>query len=78
MLNVNSNAQLDALVDQAQQVIRGVGPQTLRDNESLRQQVATQLSQVQSVLDGLLVDRPRRRILRAQPAAHGGNHATGH
>ena len=31
---------------------------------ALRQQVATQLSGVQSVLDGLLVDRPRRNILR--------------
>jgi hypothetical protein len=30
----------------------------------MRQQIATQLSGVQSVLDGLLVDRPRRNILR--------------
>jgi len=29
--------------------------------------VATELSQVQSVLDGLLVDRPRRNILRQKP-----------
>jgi hypothetical protein len=36
----------------------------LRENANLRQQVATQLSGVQSVLDGLLVDRPRRNILR--------------
>ena len=42
----------------------GVEPQTLRDNAGLRQHVATELSRVQSVLDGLLVDRPRRNILR--------------
>jgi hypothetical protein len=30
----------------------------------LRQHVATEMSRVQSVLDGLLVDRPRRNILR--------------
>ncbi len=36
----------------------------LRDNSGLRQHVAAQLSSVQSVLDGLLVDRPRRNILR--------------
>ena len=63
-LNVRSNSQLDDLVEQSQRVIRGVEPQTLRDNETVRQHVATQLSAVQSVLDGLMVDRPRRNILR--------------
>ena len=63
-LNVRSNAQLDDLVEQSQQIVRGVEPQSLRDNESVRQHVATQLSAVQSVLDGLMVDRPRRNILR--------------
>jgi len=51
-------------VADAQQIVRGVKPQQLRDNEGLRQHVATELSRVQSVLDGLLVDRPRRNILR--------------
>ena len=64
-LNVRSNAELDALVEQAQRVVRGVEPQQLRDNATLRQQVAAQLSGVQATLDGLLVDRPRRRILRS-------------
>lgn len=63
-LNIRSNEQLDALVSQVQQIVRGTEPQTLRDNQPLRQQVATQLAGVQSVLDGLLVDRPRRNILR--------------
>ena len=63
-LNVRSSEQLDRLVVDAQRVIRGVEPQTLRGNAGLRQHVATELSRVQSVLDGLLVDRPRRNILR--------------
>ena len=63
-LNVRSNDQLDNLVGQCQQVIRGVEPQTLRDSQGVRQRVATQLSQVENVLDTLLVDRPRRNILR--------------
>ena len=63
-LNVRSNEQLDELVVQAQRIVSGVEPQALRDNVSLRQRVATQLSGVQSVLDGLLVDRPRRNIVR--------------
>ena len=63
-LSLSSDSQLDELVDQAQRVVRGVGPQQLRDDQTLRQHVATELSAVQSVLDGLLVDRPRRNILR--------------
>ena len=63
-LNVRSNEQLDELVDRAQAVVRGVEPQQLRDHQPLRQQIARELSAVQSVLDGLLVDRPRRNILR--------------
>jgi len=65
-LNIRSNQQLDEIVTQAQRVVRGVEPQQLRDNEPLRQRVTSQLSGVQSVLDGLLVDRPRRNILRPQ------------
>jgi hypothetical protein len=63
-LNVRSNEQLDHLVADAQQIIRGIQPQELRDNQGLRQHVATEMSRVQSVLDGLLVDKPRRNILR--------------
>ena len=63
-LNIRSNEQLDQLVDQCQSVIRGVEPQLLRDNQGLRQTVARELSQVQNVLDQMLVDRPRRNILR--------------
>jgi hypothetical protein len=63
-LNVRSNDQLDQLVADAQRIIRGVEPQALRDNNGLRHHVATEMSRVQSVLDGLLVDRPRRAILR--------------
>jgi hypothetical protein len=67
-LNVRSNAQLDELVDQAQRVVRGVEPQSLRDSDALRQQVATQLSAVASVLDGMMIDRPRRVIVRSRPS----------
>jgi hypothetical protein len=63
-LNVRSNAQLDELVAQAQRVVRGVAAQDLRDSGELRQRVASGLVRVQTALDGLLVERPRRRILR--------------
>ena len=63
-LNVGSSEQLDRLVDQVRNIVSGVEPQQLRDAPSLRQRVATELSGVQAVLDGLMVDRPRRNILR--------------
>jgi hypothetical protein len=66
-LNVRSNAQLDVLVEQAQRVVRGVGAQELRDSQALRQSIAGQLTRVQASLDSMLVDRPRRRILRQAP-----------
>ena len=68
-LNVRSSEQLDQLVEQARQIVRGVEPQTLRDNSLLRQQVAGQLSSVQAQIDGMMVDRPRRRILRSTATA---------
>ena len=63
-LNIRSNEQLDELVGQCQQVVSGVEPQTLRENKVLRQSIVQELGDVQGVLDGLLVDRPRRNILR--------------
>ena len=63
-LNIGSSEELDNIVQRARRVIDGVAPQQLRDNDSLRTQITSQLAAVQSSLDGLMVDRPRRNILR--------------
>ncbi len=63
-LNVRSNEQLDELVEQAQGIVRGVQPQQLRENRNLREEIATQLGEVQNSLNDLLVERPRRNIIR--------------
>ena len=63
-LNVNSSPQLDDLVAQVQRIVHGVQPQELRSNDSLRQHITSALVGVQATLDGMLVDRPRRRIVR--------------
>jgi hypothetical protein len=76
-LNVRSSADLDRLVETAQHVLAGVDPHIVRNSPSLRQHITTQLSAVQSHLDQMLVDAPRRRILRAQPAGNTNGHATG-
>ena len=63
-LNISSNEQLDQLVGRCEELMNGVQPQSLRDNQSLRRSLSTNLSTVQSSLDQLLVDRPRRNIIR--------------
>jgi len=65
------------MVEQAQRIVRGLAPQELRDDAGLRTQIATQLSGVQAVLDGMLVNQPRRRIVRSTAATKGASHATG-
>jgi hypothetical protein len=77
-LDVGSNQELDDLVNRAQQVIHGVQTQELRDNSTLRQQIASQLNQVEQVLDGMIGDRPRRRIVRGIPSTNGAAHAIAH
>lgn len=64
-LNVRNNEELDELVAEAQRVVHGIAPQRLREDGGLRQTVGQQLATVQAALDGLLVERPRRRILRS-------------
>ena len=63
-LNIRSSPELDALVEQAQHTITGIEPQTLRDSNRLRQMVARDFEQIQASVGELLVDRPRRNILR--------------
>jgi hypothetical protein len=78
-LNVRSNHDLDRLVEQAQQLVNGITPQDLRDDGHLRRQIATDMTQVQTQLDGMIVERPRRQIIRSNPlgASNGVNHANG-
>jgi hypothetical protein len=63
-LNVRSNPELDALVERARRVVRGATAQDLRDEGPVRERVAAGLAQVRGSLDALLVDQPRRRVLR--------------
>ena len=67
-LNIRSNEQLDDLVSRCEGLMRGVQPQEIRGSESLRRSLSTNLASVQSSLDQLIVNSPRRRILRPQPS----------
>jgi len=63
-LSIRSQAELEQLVDRVQGLVRGIEPQQLRNEASLRQHVARELAQVQTSLDEMLIERPRRQILR--------------
>lgn len=63
-LNIRSDEQLDRLVEEARQVIRGAGAQQLRDQPAFRQHVANELTRVEASIEGWMVNRPRRAIQR--------------
>ncbi len=69
-LNVHSSKELDDMVDTAQGALGHTGPQRLREDGDLRQRIAAQLSAVGSSLESMMVDRPRRRVLRPNQAPH--------
>lgn len=70
-LNVCDDRQLRELVESTRTHLDGVEPGDLRKSESLRAHVAKQMGNVQTALDGMIVDRPTRklRIEPAKPAA---------
>lgn len=76
-LNLHSSAELDRVVQQAEEALSGkslIGGQPvtrdeLRDSESLRRDVRTRLSAVSASLEGMMTVAPRRAITRRKPAA---------
>jgi hypothetical protein len=76
-LNVSSSPQLDRLVEEAQQLVRGITPQQLRNNDNFRQHIAIEVSALEMRLAPMIVDRPRRQIIRSSPIPNGASHASG-
>jgi hypothetical protein len=64
LLNVQSRPELDALVERAQALLGGVTPHDVRTLPDVRQQLQAGMSDVRRQLDELVVDAPRRRIVR--------------
>ena len=63
-LNIGSSEELDRMVADVQRIVGNVTPSSLRNSTTLRQHVSGELSRVQASLDGLMVDRPRRNLIR--------------
>jgi hypothetical protein len=61
-LNIGSNDQLDALVQDAQRALKGVEPQSLRKDVQQRQTVGESMQQIFGRLTEMLVDKPARKI----------------
>ena len=64
VLNIHSSAELDRLVETAQDAVRGISPQSLRNDAGTRRDVAESLREVSGALDAMMVDRPRRAVIR--------------
>jgi hypothetical protein len=62
-MNVRSNAQLEGLIRQANDLVSGVDVTDLRKNADLRQNLSQQMTEVKTALDGLITNAPRRRVM---------------
>ncbi len=68
-LDTGSNDRLNALVQQAKDTLAGRSARSIRDNQTLKDSLNSKLSDVAAQLDTMLIDRPRRRIIREETPA---------
>lgn len=62
-MNVRSNAQLEGLIRQANELVSGIDVKDLRKNNDLRQNLTQQMTGVKNALDSLITNAPRRRVM---------------
>lgn len=60
--NITDDAELGALVSQANALIEGVDPKTLRTDDSVRDTVRAGFEAIKTQLDAMVTDRPKRAI----------------
>lgn len=70
-LNIGSSAELEQMVANVQQIVGGITPNALRGSVTLRNSISSELIKVQASLDGLMVDRPRRNLIRPRAGVGG-------
>lgn len=63
-LNINSNTQLDEMVEKAKSAVVGVNISGLRNSDHIRKRTATALNSVKTVIDKMVTERPRRSFMR--------------
>lgn len=65
-MNVRSNAQLETLIAQANDLVSGVNPADLRKDQELKTTLRAQMSELKTSLDSVVAAAPRRRVLRME------------
>jgi hypothetical protein len=60
--NLSKDTELDALVEKARQLVKGVDAGQLRENDKLRTSVRKGFAEIKTNLDKMLVDKPKRKI----------------
>ena len=63
-MNVRSNAQLESLITQANNLVSGITPNDLRQNNDLQVSLRTQMGELKTSLDSVIREAPRRRLLQ--------------
>lgn len=61
-LDIGSNEELQRLVNKAQDAVKGVKVNELRENADVRNDVAASLSQIKASMDEMMVVKPKRAI----------------
>ncbi len=65
-LNITDDTELSAQVERCKAIMSGVNPDSLRSNSAFRSGIAASMANVQTSLNKMMVDRPRRKL---RPAA---------
>ena len=60
--NVTDDAQLKGIVDQAKQLLKGVEPSAVRDDDHLRKTMHDSFAKLGKAIDPLIIDKPKRAI----------------
>lgn len=63
-LKISEGDELDKLVADAQNLIKGIAPADLRSSEALKAEIAGALTTIEKKLTPLIVNAPRRKIIR--------------
>ena len=64
-LSIGSQEEFEALVGQTEALLHGIEPAQLRSDAGLRQQLQSKLREVETELSSLVIDRPRRKLVRS-------------
>jgi len=61
-LNISDDTELAEQVERCRAILSGVDPNALRSDLSIRKEIAKNITSVQDTLDGMMIDRPKRKI----------------